>query len=94
MPRHLAESRDLLNFFPEMNATQYHRILVGLDQALFGFHEAADNLSEDDYRVRSELEIIRSQILKAESGHPFPFRARVANEPDLDHDLTRAPWAK
>jgi hypothetical protein len=75
-----------------MTPNQYHRILVSLDQVLFAFHEAADNLTTDDRLVRDELEIIRSQILKAESGHPFPFKKRLTNEEDSDVDMTRAPW--
>jgi hypothetical protein len=76
-----------------MHPHEYHRILVGLDQALFAFHEAEDHLSQDDQRVRKELEVIRSEILKAESGHPFPFKRRVPDAEEADTEVTRAPWS-
>jgi hypothetical protein len=75
-----------------MHPNEYHRVLVGLDQALFAFQEASDHLSAEDHRVRNELELIRSEILKAESGHPFPFRRNAPDE-DLDAENTRSPWS-
>lgn len=75
-----------------MTATQYHRVLVGLDQALFAIREAAGDLNEDEVRLRERLEMIRSQILKAESGHPFPFKPSSVFGTESDHDMTRAPW--
>jgi hypothetical protein len=76
-----------------MHPNEYHRILVGLDQALFAFQEAEAHLSPDDRRVRGEIELIRSEILKAESGHPFPFLRRPASEEEADEEITRVPWA-
>jgi hypothetical protein len=77
-----------------MTPHQYHSLLGILDQALAAFQDFAADLSEDDLHVRDELEILRSQILKAESGHPFPFKSRLINEDDSDFDMTRTPWFK
>lgn len=77
---------------PLMNNNQYHRVLLGLDEVLRTFGEAGHDLSEDDRIVKEELDVIRSKILKAESGHPFPFKSRLTNEQDSTHDMTRAPW--
>ena len=77
-----------------MNANQYHRVLLGLDHVLFLLHEASADLSADDVRLKNQLEVIRSQVLKAESGHPFPFTTESAFAPGStpDSDLTQAPW--
>jgi hypothetical protein len=75
-----------------MHPDQYHTLLDALDQALSTFAKFAADLSEDDVRLREDLEILRSQVLKAESGHPFPFKSRLVNEEDSDFDMTRTPW--
>jgi len=75
-----------------MNPDQYHSLLKALDRALSTFEKFAADLSEDDLRMRQDLEVIRSQVLKAESGHPFPFKSRLVNEEDSDFDMTRTPW--
>lgn len=55
-----------------VNPNQYHSVLLALDQALLVFQRAAEDVSPDDRRLLWQLEILRSQVLKAESGHPFP----------------------
>src|SRR4051812_35961766 len=56
-----------------MTPAQYHRILVALDVVLDAFDEPAVVLSPEEAKIQYELRVIRSKILKAESGHPFPF---------------------
>jgi hypothetical protein len=75
-----------------MNPNQYHSLLGALDLALSTFTKFAADLSEDDVRLRENLEIIRSQVVKAESGHPFPFKSRLINEEDSEFDMSRTPW--
>ena len=77
-----------------MNANQYHRVLLGLDQVLILLNEASTHLSADEVRLKNQLEVIRSQVLKAESGHPFPFKTDSAFAPGStpDPDLTLGPW--
>jgi hypothetical protein len=77
-----------------MNGNPYHRVLLGLDQVLCLFNEASTNLSADEVRLKNQLEVIRSQVLKAESGHPFPFNTASAFVPGStpDPNLTLAPW--
>ena len=77
-----------------MNANQYHRVLLGLDQVLILLNEASTHLSADEVRLKNQLEAIRSQVLKAESGHPFPFNTESAFAPGStpDPNLTLAPW--
>jgi hypothetical protein len=77
-----------------MKPQHYHRLLGALDQALALFQELATELSDDDVRLKDDLELIRSQVLKAESGHPFPFKLRLSDEVDSDFDMTRTPWFK
>jgi hypothetical protein len=77
-----------------MKPHQYHSLLGALDRALELFEEYTEDLSLDDLRVKDDLLLMRSQILKAESGHPFPFKLRLANEEDSDFDMTRTPWFK
>lgn len=57
-----------------MSPEQYHRILESLDQALQVIQGASAELSEQDREFLLQLEILRSRILRAESGHPFPPR--------------------
>lgn len=77
-----------------MKPNQYHRLLGALDEALAAFKDYAADLTEDDLRLQRELEVMRSQILKAESGHPFPFKQRLLFEDDSDFDMTRTPWVQ
>jgi CheY-like chemotaxis protein len=51
---------------------QYHSILTSLDQALLVLRDASAEHTEQDREFLLELEILRSRILRAESGHPFP----------------------
>lgn len=62
-----------------MKPADYHSILAALDQALDVFNRADDEQTEDDRELLQRLAIIRSQVLKAESGHPFP----LSTHPDL-----------
>lgn len=77
-----------------MTPDQYHQVLIGLDRALFVFHEAASEMTPDDEQLRMQIAIIRARILRAESGHPFPFDLPPGSAavPDNDPDLTRAPF--
>ena len=75
-----------------MKPHQYHVLLTAFDRVLATFDQFAIDMSEDDSRVRHEIEVIRSQILRAESGHPFPFKHRLLDEEEADFDMTRAPW--
>jgi hypothetical protein len=77
-----------------MKPQQYHALLGALDHALELFDRFAADLSVDDQHVRDDLELMRSKILRAESGHPFPFKFRLMNEEDSDFDMTRTPWFK
>ncbi|PAW67432.1 MAG: hypothetical protein B9S34_05420 [Opitutia bacterium Tous-C1TDCM] len=61
---------------------QYHRILESLDQALKVIQGASAELSEQDREFLLQLEILRSRILRAESGHPFPPRPVPTLESD------------
>lgn len=45
-----------------------------MDQALRVFRDADADLSPTDRELLRQLEILRSQVLKAESGHPFPLQ--------------------
>jgi hypothetical protein len=74
-----------------MTPEQYHEVLIGLDRALFVMHEARDQLSDSDRQIEFRIAVLRSQILKAESGHPFPFFERSEEN---DPDITRAPWTR
>jgi len=78
-----------------MTAHNYHRILVTIDQALDVFAESAGHLSADDYQLKQQIEVIRSKILKAESGIPFPLResSTFAQPTQADLEVTRAPWS-
>jgi hypothetical protein len=62
----------------------YHSILAALDQALDIFTRADGEHSEDDRELLQRLAIIRSQVLKAESGHPFP----LSTHPDLAQNFS------
>lgn len=55
-----------------MSPEQYHRILTSLDQALLVLREASAEHTDLDREFLLQLEILRSRILRAESGHPFP----------------------
>lgn len=57
-----------------MTPDQYHSVLLSLDQALRVFEHPGVELNADDRELLRQLEIIRSQVLKAESGHPFPLQ--------------------
>jgi hypothetical protein len=76
-----------------MNADQYHEMLLQLDRLLEYFDRAGVLLSPQDLALRHQLRVLRSNVLKAESGHPFPaasFPAVIDNEGD--EEITPAPW--
>ena len=77
-----------------MNPNQYHSVLIALDQALLVFQQAAADLSTESRRLLWQLEILRSQVLKAESGHPFPEMPVPAvsrtSEPNLEQRVSGA----
>lgn len=66
-----------------MKPAEYHSILIALDQALAVFARSEDEPTDDDRELLKRLEILRSQVLKAESGHPFPLRARPETAADV-----------
>jgi hypothetical protein len=78
-----------------MTPDQYHQVLIGLDRALFVFHETpAADLSADDHQLKLQIATLRSQVLRAESGHPFPFGAQSAgSEAEADPELTPPPFS-
>jgi hypothetical protein len=78
-----------------MHADNYHQVLVALDRALDVFAESSGQLAADDYQLKHQIELIRSKILKAESGIPFPFKGSSAFAPGAapDPDLTKIPWS-
>ena len=61
-----------LPIIPPVKPENYHLILAALDQALAVFKRFEEDRTADDRELLKRLEIIRSQVLKAESGHPFP----------------------
>lgn len=78
-----------------MTPDQYHQVLIGLDRALFVFHEAANDLTADDAQLKMQIALLRAQVLRAESGHPFPLQPAnvAARGSDADPDITRAPFS-
>lgn len=77
-----------------MTPEQYHQVLIGLDRALFMFHEAATTLTPDDIEIRMQIATIRARVLGAESGHPFPLNTpNSLLQTDADPELTRAPFS-
>lgn len=83
--RPLIPSFDLPTILP-VRPDDYHLILMALDQALAVFGRCKQDWTDDDRELLKRLEIIRSQVLKAESGHPFPLRPRT--EPVAGAHLT------
>jgi CheY-like chemotaxis protein len=65
-----------LPIIPPVKPENYHLILAALDQALAVFKRFEEDRTADDRELLKRLEIIRSQVLKAESGHPFPLGTR------------------
>lgn len=55
-----------------VNLDCYNTVRVALDQALHVFQTAPAELSDADQQLLWQLEQIRSKVLRAESGHPFP----------------------
>lgn len=78
-----------------MKPSQYHEVLSALDRTLVIFDQAVDNFSGEDLQLRLRIATIRSEVLKAESGHPFAFDPCTGIPADSagDVDVTRAPWA-
>lgn len=76
-----------------MKPHQYHRLLVELDRTLDVFDEATADFSAEDLQLRLRIATLRSQVLKAGSGHPFALDAS-AGAASMDPDLTPAPWTK
>jgi CheY-like chemotaxis protein len=75
-----------------VNPDQYHGVLLALDQALKIFKNPDAVLSADDRQMLMNLEVLRSQILKAESGHPFPLQLSNAGASAVDSTAeTAAP---
>lgn len=64
-----------------MKPEQYHQLLLALDQTLKVFEGADEDMLVEDRKLRRHLEIIRSLVLKAESGHPFPLQTLFPSSP-------------
>lgn len=79
-----------------MKADNYHQIRAAIDRALAVFAESSGQLSPDDYKLKHEIEVIRSKVLKAETTSPFPSNVPATITPGAagDPDLTQAPWFK
>ena len=77
-----------------MKPEQYHQVLIGIDRALFVIHENPADFSSGDLDLAYELELIRSKVLKAESGHPFPFQTADDSKSLVGDEITRAPWSR
>lgn len=61
-----------------MNANQYNAVRTSLDVALKAFEVDGGNRSREDQTLFDLLVVIRAEVLKAESGHPFPL-AKLAS---------------
>lgn len=79
-----------------MKADNYHQIRAAIDRALSVFAESSGQLSPDDYKLKHEIEVIRSKVLKAETATPFSPKVPATITPGAagDPDLTLAPWSK
>ena len=79
-----------------MKAEKYRQVIAAIDRALDIFAQSAGQLSADDLQMKSQLEQVRSKIVKAETGNPFPFKGSsplpTATAPDPN--ITQAPWTK
>lgn len=79
-----------------MKPHHFQHVLGALDRTLETFDQAGPNFSTEDLQLRLRIAKIRSDVLKAESGHPFefdPFLPVPADSAD-DPDVTRTPWAQ
>ncbi len=54
-----------------MSPSQYHAVLQKLDVVIEALAEAELDWSAQDRVLEHQLRILRSEVLKAESGHPF-----------------------
>lgn len=61
----------MLNPHPPMTPSQYHTVLQKLDGVIEALAEAEPDWSAQDRVLERQLRILRSEVLKAESGHPF-----------------------
>lgn len=59
-----------------MSPHQYREVLIGLDRALFVFHEAHNELDRSDHRFESALAGLRTEILRLWAAH----RPSVVND--------------
>lgn len=55
-----------------MTPAQYHGILTSLTDAERRFEASSNEWSAEDRELYQALRVIRSEVLKRESGHPFP----------------------
>jgi hypothetical protein len=74
-----------------MTPEQYHQVLIGLDRALFVFHEAVPELDERDAKLIERLTAIRADVIQLGSGHPFRLLPPNKEEQE-DSEITRVPW--
>lgn len=55
-----------------MTPSDYHRVLVALTEAERHFEANSVDWSDGDRELYQALRLLRSEVLKRESGHPFP----------------------
>ncbi|MES2695334.1 MAG: response regulator transcription factor [Verrucomicrobiota bacterium] len=55
-----------------MTADQYHRVLVSLTAAETEFEHSMADWTVDDRELYRAVRLLRAEVLKRESGHPFP----------------------
>lgn len=72
-----------------MSPQQYYEVVIGLDRALFVFHECEATLDDADRELVNRLAELRSEIVRVGTRHPFP---TVISGDASDPELTRAPW--
>lgn len=61
-----------------MTPAQYHRVLVSLTSAETEFEHGMAQWTPDDRALYRAVRLLRSEILKRESGHPFPSLTSIA----------------
>jgi PleD family two-component response regulator len=71
-----------------MNADHYHPILLALTEAERKFESHRATWTPDDDRLYLALRTIRAEVLKRESGHPFP---DLKMQPVLSQPTAKTP---
>src|SRR4051812_26076497 len=61
-----------------MTPSQYHKILCSLSQAELHFESSSADWTPEDRELYKALRVVRAEVLRRESGHPFPTQSLVA----------------